>query len=150
MAPFFKKKKEETLPELPAVPEGEEIPPLPPLPGEEELSEIAPPPLPREPRKLLKPAAPSVMPEPSIPMREIAAPRAEEKATVFVRIDKYKDIMRTVQEMEAKIVELQATLEKISSIKAREAEIIDGWNAMLQDAKSKLDNISTKLTKPEA
>jgi hypothetical protein len=146
---FFKKKKPED--EFAAMPETEDLPPLPPLPGEEEI--MAPEPLPRQPR--LRPAAPE-MPEitmaapPTAKWTAPMAPAAADKATVFVRLDKYRDIMRMVEEMEAKIAELNTSLERISSIKQKEGEIIDGWHAMLSEAKSRIDTVSAKLTRPEA
>jgi len=145
---FWKKKKEE---ELDFPPEEGEIPSLPPLPGEEDLT--APPPLPREAR--MRPASPVIpevsmeAPRPRMPPMS-ATPTVADKTTVFVRIDKYRDIMRTIEAMQAKIDELNTTLSRISTIKQRESEIIDGWHAMLSDAKGKLDEISSKMTKPEA
>ena len=145
---FWKKKGED----LAFPPEEGEIPSLPPLPGEEDLT--APPPLPRETR--MRPASP-IIPEMSMeaprmrmPMMSSAPPTVSDKTTVFVRIDKYRDIMRTIETMQAKIDELNSTLNRISTIKQRESEIIDGWHAMLSDAKGKLDEISSKMTKPEA
>jgi hypothetical protein len=58
--------------------------------------------------------------------------------------------MRTVSDIDNKLLELQATLDRIAAIKAREGEIVDGWAAMLNDAKSKIDDVNSKLTKPEA
>jgi hypothetical protein len=149
---FFKKKKEDE--EAPPIPDisMDELPPLPPLPGEEELSETpyTPEPAPRA-RRSGAPVIPEMsmgapMPEP----RPMPMAPPSDKATVFVRIDKYRDIMKTITDMESKVEELKATLDRISSIKGREAEIVDGWNAMLQDAKAKLDDVHSKLTKPEA
>lgn len=151
---FFKKKKEDE--EAPTMPDigMDELPPLPPLPGEEELSEVPPAPEPMPAPKGRRSAAP-VIPEMSMgaPMpepRSVPMANPSDKATVFVRIDKYRDIMKTIMDMESKVEELKATLDRISSIKGREAEIVDGWNAMLQDAKEKLDDVHSKLTKPEA
>jgi len=149
---FWKKKSAEYSDELPPIPDSEELPPLPPL-SDEDLT--APEPLPREAR--MRPAAPS-FPEVSMaaPISPgwrpptVVAPISTEKATVFVRLDKYREIMKTIEMMQAKIDELTATLERVASIKQREGEIIDGWHAMLADAKEKMDDISAKLSKPEA
>jgi len=143
MAFFKKKRPEEEDFSLPPLPEGEELPSLPPLPGEEEL-----PPFPEEvpQQRRMRPAGPAI-PETSwqpTPTIERSA------ATVFVKLDKYRDIMRTVSEIDDKLAELKGTLDRISSIKSREGEIIDGWAAMLNDAKSRIDDVHSKLTKPEA
>lgn len=151
--PFFKKKQAEDYGELPPLPEGEELPPLPPLPEEEELPPM--PETPAEPRKM-KPGRP-IVPEmsmatpPAMPSwKPIEAPTAAEKATVFVKLDKYREIMRTVSDIDDKLTELKATLDRIAAIKSREGDIIDGWAAMLSDAKAKIDDVNNKLTKPEA
>ncbi len=143
---FFKKKQAEDYGELPPLPEaeGEELPPLPPLPGEEELP---PMPEPEEmPARRMRPAGPAI-PETSWQ----STPAIERPvATVFVKLDKYRDIMRTVSEIDDKLAELKGTLDRIAAIKSREGEIIDGWAAMLNDAKASIDNVHSKLTKPEA
>ncbi|MEM4713943.1 MAG: hypothetical protein QXQ79_00145 [Candidatus Nanoarchaeia archaeon] len=137
MGLFFKKRKEE-------IEEGE-LPPLPPLPGEEEsVTEKISAPL--IPEVSMKPS-PVSAPAPAIP--STFAPAVEEKATVFIRLDKYKETMRNIQEIETKLTELKETLDRIASIKNKEAEIIDGWAAMLAEAKTKLDEVSAKLIKPE-
>ena len=120
----------EGIPELP------ELPPLPPAPEmEEELPEfpeLEAPPIRRYTRAPMAP-------------REIAPP---EEAKVFVRIDKYRDIMKTIEGMEYKMDELHRTLNKISGIKNKEFEIVEGWAAMLAEAKAKLDEVSSKLVTP--
>lgn len=135
--PFFKKKEKDLgLPELPPLPP---LPPVPELPEKKGAQKPSFPSLPKiEPSKKLAPIAP------------LKSEEVSEKAKVFVRIDKYKDIMKTIDNMQHKIIELQKTLDKISSIKTREAEIISGWNALLAEAKSKIDEVTHKLTKPEA
>ena len=147
---FKKKKAEEELPPIPEGSEGE-LPPLPPLPGEEEFE--APPAWPKESKPFPEPEAPPIPEMPAECAPYISpAPTMQmpaEKTTVFVRIDKYRDILRKIDEMQGKISELKTTLGRISAIKSNEAEIIDGWNAMLQEAKAKIDDVSVKLAKPE-
>jgi len=147
---FLKKKKMAYEDELPPIPdEPEELPPLPPLPGEEEYGAPpeyeAPPAWPKAPRGLAAPEAP---PLPEMPTQ--VAPQVRMGAEcVFVRIDKYRDVMKKIDDMQDKLAELQSTLNRISAIKGKEAEIIDGWNAMLQEAKSKIDDVNSKLSKTE-
>jgi len=57
--------------------------------------------------------------------------------------------MSAIEAMQEKLEELKSTLNAISAIKSKEAEIIDGWNAMLQQTKTKVDEISAKLAKPQ-
>jgi len=134
MMVFFKKKKEE-LPPLPEKVPLPELPPLPPLP--EESTTLEAPELPSAPEKISPP-----------PPEEI--PTVPERAKVFVRIDKYKEVMRLIDSMQHKVNELQKTLDKIAAIKTKEGEIIAGWNALLAEAKSRIEEIDRKLMKPEA
>jgi len=150
---LFKKKKDD---ELPPIPEPEEfadlppLPPLPPLPGEEEFE--ASEPIQRAPKMRVPdfqmpeepPRQEFTMPQ----MPQQFVPQVAQGATVFVRIDKYKDVMTTVASMQDKLEELKSTLNAIAAIKGKEAEIIDGWHAMLQHTKTKIDEINTKLSKP--
>ncbi|MBI2041183.1 MAG: hypothetical protein HYT16_03720 [DPANN group archaeon] len=137
MAFFFRKKKEDDLPELP---------PLPPLPeeGMEQqefpMDEEAMPPLPQS-------QSPATMPLPMMPrfQKPMGIP---ETATVFVKIDKYKEIMHMVDSMNTKLEDLRHNLDKISAIKQRESEIIQGWNALLSESKAKIDELNRKLLRP--
>lgn len=135
MALFFKKKKEDELASM------DNLPPLPPLPDEDQFSR------PQQfsvPQQQAMPELPS-FPAPRMPSSDR---QTTERATVFVRVDKYKEIMQTVESMQRKVNELQDTLNKIASIKEKEAEIIHGWGAMLQETKSKVDEVNSKLLRP--
>ena len=66
-------------------------------------------------------------------------------AKVFVRLDKYSDILKTINTMEAKINELQNALGKISTIKQSEQQVIESWNALINEAKDKVEEVNSKL-----
>ncbi len=144
MAFFFRKKKEDELPELP---------PLPPLPEEEGMEQqefsmneeenISPAGLPPFPPPI---QAPATMPPRLMPLPRPAG--ITETATVFVKIDKYKEIMQMVDSMNTKLEDLRHNLDKISAIKQRESEIIQGWNALLSESKAKIDELNRKLLRP--
>ena len=150
---FSKKKKE--FDDLPPIPESEEfaeLPPLPPMPGDEEFATES---LPKNPKmkgmEFNQFPQERPMPEfmmPQMPQTPTLSPQISTGATVFVRIDKYKDVMSTVEAMQEKLEELKSTLNAIAAIKGKEAEIIDGWNAMLQQTKAKVDEVNAKLSKP--
>ncbi len=144
MAFFFKKKRDDELPELP---------PMPPLPEDEGMEqgnfpmdeEAAMPPMglpPMPPARM-----PASMPPP--PMPQLQKPMGlSETATVFVKIDKYREIMQMVDSMNTKLEDLRHNLDKISAIKQKETEIIQGWNALLSDSKTKIDELNRKLLRP--
>ncbi len=144
MAFFFKKKQQDELPPL------ESLPPLPPLPGEED-NNYPQQQMPMQQSYPDLPPMPSLPPLPPLPPRGLGERQqavASDKATVFVRVDKYREIMQTIEGMQRKVDELQSTLDKIASIKEKEAEIIHGWGAMLQEAKAKVDEVNGKLQRP--
>ena len=66
-------------------------------------------------------------------------------ARVFVRLDKYSDILKTINHMEAKINELQNALGKITSIKDSEQEIISSWNSLINEARDRVAEVNSKL-----
>ena len=78
------------------------------------------------------------------PMSTQTAPQ-NTGAKVFVRLDKYSDILRTINTMEAKINELQNALGKISTIKQSEQQVIESWNALINEAKDKVEEVNSKL-----
>ena len=154
MAFFKKKREEEELPPIPETYELPELPPLPPLPGEDEFGSSEPmqKPVRMKPMEFQpRPETERLMPEfmmPTMSQTHSLSPQIAQGATVFVRIDKYKDVMSMVASMQEKLEELKSTLNAIAAIKSKESEIIDGWNAMLQQTKAKVDEVGAKLAKP--
>lgn len=118
--------------------EEDKFPPLPPLPSDDREIPAFPKLARTRPITTIKPAQPQIKHVSSI-----------EKTTVFIKIKKYKDIVRTIDDMQTKIDELKNVLDKISQIKSKEAEIIEGWNALLQEAQDKANDVESKLTTPE-
>ena len=136
--PFLKKRIVPPLMPLSAEPKYSEEP-LPPLPPEEEFS------MPSEELPSLEPLPTT----PSLPAeleQELAPPARV--TPLFVRIDKYREILRTIKETQDKLENLRKTLDKIRDINTREAEIISGWTALMSDTKSKIDEISSGLFEP--
>ena len=74
-----------------------------------------------------------------------AQPASPTGAKVFVRLDKYSDILKTINTMEAKINELQNALGKISTIKQSEQQVIESWNALISEARDKVSEVNSKL-----
>ena len=125
---WFKRKKEEELPPLPEVPE---LPPLKLLP--------ALPPLPAVPRE-----APVQLPPPT----EFEAPLAK-VTPIFIRIDKYRQLLKTIKQIQDSLGKLVATLVRIERIKARETEIVRSWDTLMAETNTKMEEISAGLFQPE-
>ncbi len=124
----------QSLPPLPPLPE------LPPLPGRQQSQS----------QMQLQMAPPMAYPPlPALPPMPQAGPtQSEATATVFVRLDKYKDIMRTIENLQLRLDDLQRSLSKISSIKQKESEIMQGWGALMTESREKIDQLNQKLLKP--
>jgi len=126
---------------------------LPPLP------EIAPrEKLPREdmgsllplPEERPQPKQQSWEPLPTMDNAQPALPKVrdtpqEPKAPVFIRLDKYNEILSTVGQMESRINELQGAIKKIGDVKAKEQDMINNWTKLLDEAKRRVDNVNQKL-----
>lgn len=96
----------------------ESAPPLPPLPNSDQTSTAPTPP-----------------------------ESAESRAKVFVRLDKYNEILRTVNNMEAKMNELQNALKRINEVKTAEQNIISSWSTLIEEARTRVEEVNSKLPK---
>jgi len=128
MPPFPKESPLLNSPQLPDMPE------LPPMPGKPIMpalndDDMTPPPL-----------------EPMTALSEAKPPR---DARVFVRLDKYNNITKMINQMENKINELQGEIKKINEAKMHEKGIIDGWEDLIRDTKEKIADIQSKLPGPD-
>ena len=142
---------------------------LPPLPGEEnhdlEFSKNLPrnedlPPLPEPPRPKNLPydlpqkyppqkVTPTIQP----PRPEYSAPRPistpKINAPVFVKIDKYREVVNTITSIKRDLEELNRSLDALKESKMKEDEIIAGWTGILSQVASKLEKINSGLFSPE-
>lgn len=142
-----------------------DLPPLPPIPKfpQEENKDL--PPMPKMPAPH-KDVGPRMIPKlpvddiaPKLPPPRIADPELEPKdldigpapalpkkrAKVFVQLNKYNDIVKTVHNMEGRINDLQNSINQIKDIRAKENEIINSWNNLLSEAKTKIEEVNSKL-----
>jgi hypothetical protein len=72
-----------------------------------------------------------------------AAPK--KSAKVFVQLNKYREIVSTVNKMENRIGDLQDSITKIKDIRGKERDLIESWNNLLTEAKSKIEEVHRKL-----
>ncbi len=70
------------------------------------------------------------------------------EAQVFVKIDNYKDVLRTVGLIKNKLNEAKNTLEKIKDLKQQEDSELEGWDAKLVEIENKITGIDTILFEP--
>src|SRR3989344_1284599 len=82
--------------------------------------------------------------------RHIAEERPElrysrDEKPVFVKIDKYKDALRMIEDIKSKIEEAEKSISELESIKNTEQKNIESWKSDLNEIKSKLLDIDKKL-----
>jgi len=66
-------------------------------------------------------------------------------AKVFIRIDKYTEIINTINNMESKINELKNAVNKINDLRNAEQQLVDSWNKLVEEAQAKVNDVSSKL-----
>ncbi len=75
------------------------------------------------------------------PIREGPKPGAK----VFIRLDKYTEIISTINNMESKINELKNAINKINDLRNAEQQLVDSWNRLVDEAQAKVNDVSSKL-----
>ena len=72
------------------------------------------------------------------------------EAQVFVKIDNYKDVLRTVGLIKDKLNEAKETLGKIRELKQQEDAELEGWDSKLNEIESRIDGIDHILFEPSS
>jgi len=169
-----KKEEKKQVSEMPELPELPELPPLPKeLESKSQFTERPGlknelPPLPAFPssstgKKISNEAVKQIIREPSIEPQIISKPRTREiegaeiparkqepkvsieAEPVFVRIDKYQKSLTKFQEIKKKILEIENLLRDIKEIKSREEAELHEWEAEIQTAKEKINDIDKTI-----
>jgi hypothetical protein len=137
--------------------------PIPPRLPPREMSEIAPRALPDFPKSEdldlpdldagtpisnLRPTNPN-MGELRPAFGSPVASSPKKNAKVFVQLNKYREIVSTVNKMENRIGDLQESIIKIKDIRSKEHDLIESWNNLLTEAKSKIEEVHRKLPEVE-
>lgn len=70
-----------------------------------------------------------------------------ESNPVFVKIDKYKEILDIVEVINKKIVNVKQLLSELEELKNKEEEEIMNWEKNLDEITHKIESIQEELTK---
>ena len=137
------------LPEMPELPEGEES--AEDIVGEVEEEEEA-----EEPRSKVKGRLTQELGhKQSLPKREKPAARElklpsrdrdSEKKALFIKIDKFKEILASIEVIGKRISEVEDVISKLKEIKSREDALMDNWQQEIEDLKSKIESIEKNLS----
>jgi hypothetical protein len=120
------------LPELPELPDEKGMPELPELPDEGPEEE------PRAPM-------PKIMPK----QKTAGVPETAEKRPLFIKVEKFREMLASVETIEKKIREMSAVMQKLKDIRAREEETMAQWETEIQELKMRLEVIEKTLSQVE-
>ncbi len=70
------------------------------------------------------------------------------EAQVFVKIDEYKDVLRTVGLIKSKLNDAKTTLQKVKELKAQEDAELEGWGSKIGEIEGKIEGIDKILFDP--
>lgn len=70
-------------------------------------------------------------------------------ASVFVKINDYKEIVNVIDMLKSKLKEARSTLSRIESLKAQEEEQLGQWNSTIDEVEAKISSIDKSLFEPE-
>lgn len=72
------------------------------------------------------------------------------EAQVFVKIDNYKDVLRTVGLIKEKLNEAKNTLAKVKELKDQEDSELGAWASRLSEIEGKIEGIDRVLFEPSS
>ena len=68
---------------------------------------------------------------------------------VFIKVERYEDISKTITKIRQRLKEAKDSLEKISNLRGQEEREIEEWNAELEAVEERLSTIEETLLHPE-
>lgn len=73
----------------------------------------------------------------------------EGKASVFVKVDNYKDVLGVLEIIKDKLEQAKRTLDDINELKNEEDSELELWKGTLDELEAKIANIDHALFEPE-
>ena len=70
------------------------------------------------------------------------------KSSVFVKIDRYREIYDSISQIKSKLDEARQLLRKIKELKDQEDAELASWQSELETVEQKLSTITEAMTKP--
>jgi len=65
-----------------------------------------------------------------------------ENVPIYVKVDKYKELLEVLKTINGKLANVDRTVEKINALKGQEDAQLQAWNENLVDIKGRLDRIN--------
>ncbi|MCA9477562.1 MAG: hypothetical protein KC535_00250 [Nanoarchaeota archaeon] len=73
----------------------------------------------------------------------------EEKSPVFIKIDKYRQVLDVVDVLKKQVDDVRSTLQQIKQLKTQEEEEIRIWEANIAEVEKKILFVDQTLFEPE-
>ncbi len=122
------------------------LPPLPEFPTLDSVSSYTPTvsrPTMVPPRSNFEVPARAPMPRPPMPSRVPSMMEGEKP--LFVKIDKYRNALKAIDNLKAKIREAEGVLAEVNSVRQQEDQKLEEWRRDLKDIREKLLTIDQNL-----
>ena len=62
----------------------------------------------------------------------------KKETPIFVKVDKYEDVLDTMNAIKAKVNDIKVTLGKINELKNNEDAELEGWQTTVEDIEKKI------------
>lgn len=126
------------MPELPEMPDIEQLD----LDNPEETMEAVQHVKPKRLVQEIKPSKHAKESRASMPIQS----RANEGKALFIKIEKFREILASVEEVSRRVQEIESMIGKIKDIRVKEDQAMENWEEELSELKSKLDLIDKTLS----
>lgn len=73
----------------------------------------------------------------------------EEKSPVFIKIDKYRQVLDVVDVLKKQVDDVRSTLQQIKKLKTQEEEEIRIWESNIAEVEKKILFVDQTLFEPE-
>lgn len=68
-----------------------------------------------------------------------------EKVPVFIKIDKYKELLKTLEALDAKINKINKVIEQIDNLRNEENAQLEKWKNNIESVKERVEVVSQAL-----
>lgn len=97
----------------------------------------------KEIKAAVSPSVPSMPPMPSSHSQLPSTPSMEKP--LFVKIEKYKDVVETLNKLKAKLHDADDVLSRLNTLKDKESRELSAWHSDLERIRNQLLDIDRKL-----
>lgn len=81
------------------------------------------------------------------PKPEFSMPRIKKQEPLFIKLEKYENVISTFNEIKLRITEIESLLKNIKEIKMKEEKELDEWEREIHTIKARLEQIDQEIFK---